>query len=97
MHSRIRYVEIPTQNYEIDRYSYPVVGYVDIVTGDPDLPMLNSVPLVDIPMMSDYRWQLGALQSRLEHPELYEGKEDVSATIEHLRQWLKEHEGEVDA
>lgn len=95
MKSQIRYVETPTETYEINGKAYPITGYVDIVTGDPEMPMLNSVPLVDIPMMSDYRWQPGALQSRLEHPEVYEDKEDVQATIEYLRQWLKEHESEA--
>ena len=51
-----------------------------------------NVPLVDLPMMSDYAWQLGALKSRLEHPEVYAKFEDVEETVARLRQWLAENE-----
>lgn len=43
-------------------------------------------------MMSDYTWQLGALKSRLEHPEVYAQFEDVEETVARLRQWLAENE-----
>lgn len=69
---------------EIGGRSFPIIGYVSCKE------MGASVPLVDIPMMSDYRWQLLALNDRLEHPEKYSG-EDVAATISHLRKWLDEH------
>ena len=49
------------------------------------------LPVVDIPMMSDYRWQLNCLKSRLEHPEIYAADEDVPAVIERLKRWLAEH------
>lgn len=48
-------------------------------------------PLANIPMMSDYKWQLSCLNDRLEHPEEYEGTEDVQQTIAELRKWLAEH------
>jgi len=54
---------------------------------------IGPVPLVDIPMMSDYKWQRKALQSRLEDPEWYRAilGEDVEAVIADLRLWLEEH------
>lgn len=67
----------------------PVVGYVPLgSTGD-------TVPLVDIPMVSDYKWQQQSLQCRLDHPEWYAAiGEDVGATIAQLRRWLEEHNEE---
>lgn len=64
--------------------SYPVTGYLS-VAGMP------TVPLVDIPMMTDYQWQLSCLKSRLEHPEVYAQFENVEETVAKLRQWLKEN------
>jgi len=65
--------------------SYPVVGTVNSKT-------FGAVPLVDIPMMSDYRWQQKALQDRLEHPGKYRLiGEDVEETISQLREWMDAH------
>ncbi len=50
-----------------------------------------SIPVLNLKQMSDYQWQLGALNSRLEHPEYYEDSENVEETIERLRKWLAEH------
>ncbi|MGN0546474.1 MAG: hypothetical protein ACI4I3_04005 [Acutalibacteraceae bacterium] len=54
----------------------------------------QTVPLVDIPMMSDYKWQLDCLISRIEHREIYETllHEDVDATINKLKKWLAENQ-----
>ena len=79
------------ETMEIGGRTFPVVGYVAREsTGE-------TVPLVDIPMMSDYKWQLTSLQSRLDHPEWYAAiGEDVEATIAQLRRWLEEHSEEAD-
>ena len=65
---------------------YPVTGYAKS-------PTYGTLPIVDIPMMSDYKWQLTALQSRLRNPKMYE--EDlggnVPAVIARLKAWLLEH------
>ena len=50
------------------------------------------IPVVDIPMMDDYRWKLRCLESRLEHPEWYAPFEDVEKVVAQLRRWLAEHE-----
>ena len=75
----------PGEVYRLAGQDYPVTARVKMQGG------LN-VPLVDLPMMSDYAWQLGALKSRLEHPEVYAQFEDVEETVAHLRQWLAENE-----
>lgn len=75
--------------YEINGKAYPVIDYVtDIVNG----MKYKHIPRVDMPIMSDYRWQMDALKSRLEHPEHYESFEDVPRAIERLRRWLRENE-----
>jgi hypothetical protein len=65
---------------------YPVRDYIENKQG-------QKAPLVELPMMSDYKWQLSCLNSRLNNPEIYrETGEDVEAVIKKLRQWLKDHE-----
>lgn len=50
----------------------------------------QAVPVIET--ISDYKWQLDCLNSRLKNPEKYrEGGEDVEAVIAKLRQWLQEH------
>lgn len=53
----------------------------------------KNVPFVDIPMMSDFKWQLRNLQDRLERPEIYREilGEDVELVISDLMSWLSEH------
>lgn len=55
------------------------------------------VPLVDAPMMTDYKWQKIGLEDRLQHPEVYREilGEDVAAVCAQLSRWLEEHKEEV--
>lgn len=81
--------EAPTEAsgaYNINGQDYPISGYQNI-NG-------QAVPLVDIPMMSDYKWQLDCLISHIEHREIYETllHEDVDATINKLKKWLEENQ-----
>ena len=75
----------PGEVYRLAGKDYPVTARVKMQGG-------QNLPLVDLPMMSDYTWQLGALKSRLEHPEVYAQFEDVEETVARLRQWLAENE-----
>lgn len=77
-----------TQVYELGGKEYPITDYITI---DIDGTTYKNIPLVDMPMMSDYRWQMDALKSRLEHPEYYEPYEDVPHTMDVLRRWLWEN------
>lgn len=54
---------------------------------------LGEIPLVDIHLMSDFKWQLTSLEDRLADPEKYIKTlgEDVEAVIADLRQWLWWH------
>jgi len=73
------------ETMKIGGRSYPIVGTVNSKA-------FGAVPLVDIPMMSDYRWQQKALQDRLEHSEKYRLiGEDVEETISQLREWMDAH------
>ena len=63
----------PGETYRLAGRDYPVTARVKMQGG-------VNVPLVDLPMMSDYTWQLGALKSRLEHPEVYD-PETVQALL----------------
>ena len=82
----------PGEVFSLGEKSYPVTGYLS-VAGMP------TVPLVDIPMMTDYQWQLSCLKSRLQHPEVYAQFENVEETVAKLHQWLKENtpEGKTGA
>lgn len=75
--------------YNVGGKEYKVEGYIKANVTETGEQFF--VPLVDIPMTSDYQWFLDCLKSRLEHPEIYEKEEDVPATIEEIRHWLAEH------
>ena len=62
---------------------YPVIGVIED-------ERFGKLPLVDIPMMSDYKWHLNCLESRLQNPEIYRQVlgEDVDAVISNLRKTL---------
>lgn len=49
------------------------------------------LPLIEMNVDADYKWQLSALKSRIEHPELYEQEEDVEKEIAKIKKWLAEH------
>ena len=70
--------------YEINGKVYPITGTHTVnLNGE-----AVNLPLVDIPQMSDYKWQLGYLISRLQHPEYYEKTEDAPKAISKLEEWL---------
>lgn len=72
---------------------YPVAGYVTT-------KRTGTLPLVDIPMMGNYKWHLSCLNSRLENPEMYRAAgEDVELVIAELRETLARYDacGEVVA
>ena len=65
---------------------YPVIGMVNVEGLD------MHIPLVDMPMMSDYDYQRMCYEDRINNPEKYIGiDEDVNATIARLRKWLESH------
>lgn len=78
------------ETVEIQGRALPVVGHVRLMSGR---ECVGTLPI--IPTMSDYHWQLECLNSRLEHPENYENREDLPAAIARLRAWLKEHEDQA--
>ncbi len=88
--------KIKNEKYTINGKDFDIIGYVSTDVRykgkrvDKNTP--GAVPLVDIKMMSDFKWQYGCLMSRLEHPEHYKDIDtDVKAVIEELKQWLREH------
>lgn len=80
------------ETYTIGGKEYPVVGHVNVVDKG---NVTGTLPIVDFPMMSDYRWQLGCLKSRLEHPECYADSENVEEVIAKLRQWLADNKAKA--
>lgn len=84
----------PIGTYRLHGRNYPITDYI---TKAPNSQLLTEpVPLVDVPMMSDYRWQQMALEDRIAHPEKYP-EEDLTVTVPHLRRWLAEHREAVIA
>lgn len=49
------------------------------------------VPRMKTPAVSNYRWQLTALKSRLRHPEPYAELEDVNDMTRYLFRWLTQN------
>lgn len=71
---------------EVNGQYFPVAAMVEIFPG-------VEKPLLDIPQMSDFSWQLGALEDRLKDPDGYARTlgENVADKVAGLRQWLREH------
>lgn len=76
------------ETYKIGEKEYPVVGHARIVDKG---NVIGTVPIVDFPMMSDYKWQLNCLKGRLEHPECYADLENAEEIIAKLRRWLEDN------
>lgn len=75
-------------NYTIGLKEYPIIESLEGPDGE-------HVPVVDVPLMSDVKWQRMALEERLRHPELYALLgDDVPAACERLRAWLRENDPE---
>lgn len=49
------------------------------------------LPLLEMDADADYKWQVSALKSRIEHPELYEQEEDIEKEIAKIKKWIAEH------
>ena len=75
-------------SYNLGDKEFKVEGYIKADNSAPDSQF---IPLLNIPFMSDYNWQLNCLKDRLEHPEKYEKTEDVTAAINRLKNWLAEN------
>lgn len=87
---------VKSEKYTINGKDFDIIGYVSTDVRckgkivDKNTP--GAVPLVDIKMISDFKWQYSCLLSRLEHPEHYRDIDaDVKVVIERLKQWIREH------
>lgn len=78
--------------FEVGGKEYPITDFVQATVKETGEKLF--IPVVDIPMMSDYKWQLLALNDRLNHPEKYESTENVKETVINLYKWLREHKPE---
>lgn len=75
----------------MQKKTYSAGGKEWSVTGWRAISGVGVFPVVDIPMVSDYKWQLDCLESRLRHPEYYAEHEDMAAVIEGLKRYLEEN------
>ena len=72
--------------YEIAGREYPILGYVTT-------PQTGIVPLVDLPMMSDERWNELALENAVHNFNRRFGR--PPATVEEAVEW--QHEDTIQA
>lgn len=87
---------VKNEKYTINGKDFYIIGYISTDARykgkEVDKTTPGAVPLVDIKMMSDFKWQYGCLMSRIENPEGYKSiGENVSAVIEKLKKWIREH------
>lgn len=75
----------------MQKKKYMVGGREWNVSGWEVVEGVGVFPILEVPQVSDYRWQLEALESRLQHPEYYENREDMAAVIEGLKKYLEEN------
>lgn len=83
------------ETYEINGKEFPIIGYSKCPDG-------TYVPLVDIPMMSDERWQQIAMEEREKYPELYAKldkdapwKKKETSSMSELKAFNNEQFGEI--
>lgn len=72
------------KKYSLGGREWDVVGW-EAIEG------VGVFPIVDVPLVSDYKWQLDALEDRLRHPERYEEREDMAAVIQKIRTYLEKN------
>ncbi len=75
------------QTYEINGKEFEITGYARLKDKDGN-PSGEVVPVIDIPQISDYEYQLINLKSRIEHPEYYQEIENVPEVMKRLKTWL---------
>lgn len=66
---------------------YPISDYVETKE-------FGTLPIVDIPMMTNYKWQKLCLEFRIKNRELYGKHEDVDTSIAELQAWIAKNEPE---
>ena len=71
------------KKYVVGEREWDVIGW-EAIEG------VGVFPILDLPMVSDYKWQLEALESRLQYPEHY-ADENLPAVIGRLRAYLEEN------
>ena len=71
---------------KINSQEYPITGYAESKE-------FGELPIVDIPMMSDYKWQLKCLKDRMKNPALYRDVlgENVEQVVVRIKRWLLEN------
>ncbi len=81
-----------TEEVEIGGKMYPVSGKIETDNG-------VFIPILDVKMMSDIKWQRIGYEDRLRRPDIYREYVvgDVDATIAKLKKWLKENDPESEA
>ena len=76
------------ETYELNGKKYPIEGYCNVVNSKGEAT--GRIPIVALPMMSDYHWFLACLDSRLRKPHIYE-TENVEDVKKYIKTWLVEH------
>lgn len=76
--------------YEIGGRKYPAKHMITSPAAG------KKVPMLEVELMSDIKWQRKSLEDRLLRPEIYEKYvgEDVPAVIRKLEKWLYENDPE---
>lgn len=78
------------ETYNIIGKEFSIVGYAALTNNKGEVTQ-DTLPIVDLPWVSDYKRQFDCLVDRLEHPEKYAAFEDVEERILHLKKWLLDH------
>lgn len=80
--------------YRIGCKEFEITGKIKLLNESGE-PTGEAIPIVDIPQMSDYKYQLMTLNDRIEHPERYEANENVLEVMDKIKRWLLERTTEA--
>lgn len=71
--------------------SFPVECWIDKEGNTSFKPQKRSIPLVAVPLMTNFQEHTAALLHRIARPENYAPHEDIAATVEKLKHLLREN------
>ena len=74
--------------YFVDGVPLPVNGFMNYHG--------KNIPIIDVPLTADFKWQYNALIDRIQYPEKYRSSgENVDETIDKLLKWINKHSTEA--
>lgn len=71
---------------------YKVLTYVEIIDDRNDEnKVVGKLPILNIPMMSDFKWQVRCIENKLDNIEHFQKTENIAVSIFKLLKWCNDN------